>query len=168
MAGTYDLIATSTFSAVSSRDFTSIPSTYTDLVIQAHIFSDSGGDIYIRFNGNASNYYQLGGGITSSGFRSFTFAGSEFRVIGLVNSIQQSANPAFLEFVMPEYANSSYTKNGVMNIAYIANTSTNLANTQFMATQWRNTAAINRVEFLTGGGNFSGQINIYGITAGNA
>lgn len=168
MAATYDFINGSTFSNVSSRTFSSIPSTYTDLVIQGSVNMLSVADLYIRFNGNASNYYMLGAGTTSSGFRSWTSATSQINIVGGVNTPIQSDNTAFFELVIPEYSNSSYTKNGVGDFAYIANSSTSLGNTHFFAWQWRNTAAINQVEFLTSSGNFNGQISIYGITAGNA
>lgn len=167
MAATYDFIAGSTFSNVSSRTFSNIPSSYTDLVIQGSInMLTAGADLYIRFNGNASNYYMLGAGITTSGFRSWTSATSQISILGAPNSIQQSANTGFFEFVIPEYSNSSYTKNGVGDVAFLADTSVGRACTEFFAWQWRNTAAINQVEFLTSSGNFTGQINIYGITAG--
>jgi hypothetical protein len=75
MANTYTLIASSTVSAggVSSIDFTSIPSTYTDLCLKLSIRTAASSDypaIVLRFNGSSSAVYSykylLGSGSAAS------------------------------------------------------------------------------------------------------
>lgn len=59
MANTYTLIASSTVGAggASSIDFTSIPNTYTDLVLLVSVRIDNAnGGHFIRFNGSSTNY----------------------------------------------------------------------------------------------------------------
>lgn len=58
MPATYEPIATTTLgSAASTIDFTSIPSTYTDLRMIISGVSNSNDNIFYRFNGSASTVY---------------------------------------------------------------------------------------------------------------
>jgi len=81
MASTYEKIATQTLgSATSTVTFSSIPSTYTDLVFVFNAAGSSYVNSVIRFNGDTStNYsstrlYANGTSVTSSRFNTETFA----------------------------------------------------------------------------------------------
>lgn len=79
MPATYDKIATTTLGSDTSEiAFSSIPSTYTDLVIVADCQTTSGNTFTIRFNGdsntNYSQTYLLGDGSTASSSRSSSIA----------------------------------------------------------------------------------------------
>jgi hypothetical protein len=174
MAETYDLIQSLTVTGSSdTASFTSIPGTYTDLIVQGNFtqtMPSASCDIDMRFNSDtAGNYYQQGAGSnTTPLFRSEAFNGGSVRVMGLQNSQTTGGenNPNFIEVHIAEYANS-YTKNGVNSWAYVVGTAT--ANVGFGAFQWRSTSAITRIDFkTTNGGLLTGTINLYGILAGNA
>lgn len=174
MAATFDLIQSLALSGSSAATFTSIPATYTDIVIQGNFTTTmptSSTDIDLRFNNDtAGNYYQQGAGSnTGLLFRSEAFNGGSVRIIGLQNSQQATgaSNPYLIEVHINEYANTSYTKNGVNNWSYMVGTAA--ANVGFGAFQWRNTVAITRIDITaSGGGTLTGSINLYGILAGNA
>jgi hypothetical protein len=58
MAATYEPIATYTVpSNTTSYTFSSIPGTYTDLVISMSVASSSSNTLFIRFNGDSSALY---------------------------------------------------------------------------------------------------------------
>lgn len=174
MAETYTLIESLELPGSSSvATFLSISGSYTDLVIQGHvtIVAPPSADLYLRFNNDTgSNYYGQGAGSNASSlFRSDQYSGTAIRLVGTINSQQQTQNPNMFEAQINEYANGSYTKNGVQNWSYLAQTSSNIANVGFGAFQWRNTSAITRIDISSStGGNLTGRISLYGILAGNA
>jgi hypothetical protein len=172
MAATYDLVTSQTFTGdTGTVTFTSFSSAYTDLIIQGHVNGSGNGDVYLRFNGDesSSNYYSLYANSSTTGFKNDkNYATNRIGVIGQYNSSQQSANPLFFEIVIPEYSNSGYNKNGVVNYSYIADSTVNRANVGFMAWQWRNSSAITSIQLKLTTGTFSGRINVYGIKAGTA
>jgi hypothetical protein len=69
MPKTYTPISTITInnSSTTTLDFTSIPQTYTDLVLVCN-YGTSGGDLYMRLNNDTANYSdtELGGNGTSA------------------------------------------------------------------------------------------------------
>ena len=162
MASTYEPIATTTLgSAASSVTFSSIPATYTDLVLvtntqrQATGFGPVG--FVAQFNGDTgSNYsdtYLIGDGSTATSSRA-TSQTSIF--VGLApdsqwgNSIIQIMN----------YSNSTTYKTSLTRI----NTTTNY--TAAAVGLWRNTAAINSIN-LSGSANIlaGSTFTLYGIKA---
>lgn len=174
MAYTYDLISSQTFTNnTGSASFTSFSSAYTDLVIQGHVTGSGSGDVYLRFNGDdgssGNNYYMIGATASTAGFKNDnSMPTNRITPVGWYNSSQQSQNPFFFEVTIPEYSNTSYTKNGVLNFSYIADSTQNRANVGFMAWQWRNTNAITTIAVTLTSGTFNGRISLYGIKAGNA
>jgi len=110
MANTYEAIATVEVGSggAASIDFTSIPSTYTDLCLKVSARTNRGGNpdqMTIQFNGSTSNYSQktLEGynGGTSSYSNTYTFAYVD--ASGATSNIFGNA-----EFYIPNYAGSSY------------------------------------------------------------
>jgi hypothetical protein len=165
MPSTYDKIEAKTLgSATNSVTFTSIPATYTDLVIAMSVgaTSGSGTGFGLRFNSDTgANYSDTridGDGSTATSARGT----SQSRIL------QYSA-------VLPE-ASSTYGT-FITNVFNYANTTTykttlTRSNNAAAAVQglvglWRNTSAINSLTFITFAGNFSigSTFTLYGIKA---
>ena len=75
MPSTYIPIATTTASGGETTiSFTSIPSTYTDLIIQGNTIATTPYELFVQFNSdtasNYSNIYMEGNGTTASSARS--------------------------------------------------------------------------------------------------
>ncbi len=146
MANTFELISSVTVGSggASSIDFTSIPSTYTDLVLKTSIrLTGNNGNKYtpitLAFNGSASNKtsrYLLGenGSTSSTNYTEFyQWADS---------SLATASTFASIDFYVPNYsgsANKSVSTDGA--------TETNATDTMLSlgALLWSNTAAINRI-----------------------
>ena len=111
MASTYEPIATYTVpSAAASYTFSSIPSTYTDLVLVVNAgFSNSGGDnqFELRFNGDSGSNYSV---------TSLSGDGSS------ASSARQSNN-TYIEMYQ-RISRNSLTSNVIINIQNYANTTT--------------------------------------------
>lgn len=169
MAATYDLISsqllTGTTNVVSYSSFGG----YTDLIIKANFTMASGGDAYVRFNGDTGTYQFLAGTTGNTGsqvFQSAQSTASSVPVVGTPNSQQSASNPNSFELGIPSYAGGN-TKNGYSMFSYVTDSSAPRANTGIGAWQWRNTAAITSIT-VTGTSNFTGRFSLYGILAGNA
>ena len=157
---TYTPIATQTLgSTASTVTFSSIPSTYTDLVIiSAAKSTGSTESIMLRFNGDSGNNY------------SFTYL---FGTGTAANSGRQSN----LSFALGGFASQNYQAN-IVNIMNYADTTTyntslerrNDASTQVFqsVSLWRNTAAITSLTLQPENGQSfaSGStFTLYGIAA---
>lgn len=162
MASTYTPIATSTLgSAAASYTFTSIPSTYTDLIV---VVSGNGAvntGIMLQFNGATTNYSltQLGGN-------------------GTVASSARRTSQSFMNITYSGYFTTSGQSMVFANIMNYANTSTyksvivrsgNAANgTDAIAGLWSSTSAITSVLIGNdGSGNIAAgtTFTLYGIQA---
>ena len=146
MANTFQLIASTTVGAggASSIDFTSIPSTYTDLCLKIsarHSGSSVANAFFIKFNGNTSSYsYRYlegaGSGTPGSSFGSTRNAGVENGNTSTANTFSSA------EIYIPNYAgsnNKSYSSDSV-----VENNAT-LGIQWFLAGLWSNTAAITSI-----------------------
>lgn len=86
MAGTaVDLITSQTLGSPANFQFTSIPSTYTDLMIVIVGWTASGSDnaVNVYFNGNTSSYQYVRLGISGTG--TFSDSGTYPCYVGLAN-----------------------------------------------------------------------------------
>lgn len=163
MAATYELIASYTLpSAANSYTFSSIPSTFNDLVLVATFAGDGvAANMYIRLNGDSGNNYN-GGMFTGTGSSpagsmnaannavvTITWTGASF------NNIWGGATIHF-----NEYSNTSYWK------SILSRTSSSNEATMGGST-WLNTSAINSIQVLSTGPNYkAGSIfTLYGIKA---
>jgi hypothetical protein len=156
---TYTPIATQTLgSGVSQVTFSSIPSTYTDLVLVIN-----GGVVYnllMWFNNDtATNYsdtYIAGNGTSASSNRHSSRA-------NIVASYDGAAGTTMGTFVynIQNYANTTTYKTA---IGRASDTSDSVI---CVVGLWRSTAAINRIDFTGNGGNFSTgtMATLYGIAA---
>jgi hypothetical protein len=155
---TENIIATYTIpSAVSSYTFTSIPNTYTDLIlIGSSKLSVSEDYIKLRFNGDTStNYSDTVLMATTSGVDFFRVTNQTSNTVGYSN------NTAFSPLIVNimNYSNTSTYKTCISRNS----STTRVENT---ASLWRKTPeAINSVTILAGAGNLAADstFTIYGI-----
>jgi hypothetical protein len=165
MPSTYEPIATTTLgSAVSTYQFTSIPSTYTDLVvIMQPALSVSNNAIYLDFNNDTATNYSWTA-LSGNGSAASSARGSNQGLGSVANDLLYPISTLGATTI-------------IMNIQNYANTTTNKtylirggqagSGTQALIGLWRNTAAINAIKFYASGSNFSiGSIfTLYGIKA---
>jgi hypothetical protein len=148
MPNTFELIASSTVGLLgaSSIDFTSIPSTYTDLCIKASLrtaqfgTSDPIQSLLIQFNGTTTNYsYRLLQAYNNS---TGSYNGTTRFFGDAPNSDATASTFGNLEIYIPNYAgstNKSYSADSVTE-----NNATKAA-TDLDAGLWSNTAAITSI-----------------------
>jgi hypothetical protein len=160
---TYTPIATTTLgSAASSVTFSSIPSTYTDLVLIIQYQSAANCVANITFNNDtATNYsttYLNGNGTTAASAR-----GSNEAAIGTVwSGANFNGKLGQVKIQVQNYANTTTYKTALSR--------TDSAGGEATATVglWRSTAAINRIDITgTSGATYStgSTFTLYGITA---
>jgi hypothetical protein len=166
MAATYTPIASITLgAAAASVTFSSIPQTYTDLVLVSTNATASSGYLFsVRVNGDSATNYSstrlLGNGTTASSGRETNYS------FGFAGSVYSSSDPignAIVNFM--NYSNTTTNK------TFLMRTNAANANTSLSVSLWRNTAAITSIsvspEFTA---NFvvGSTFNLYGILGANA
>jgi hypothetical protein len=150
MPNTFELIASTTLgSAASSIDFTSIPSTYTDLcVLLSTRNSSTNLNNSIGINGSTSNFsLRVLGGDGSS-----TYSASRTDNLNAFLSTESgntSNTFASTYFYFPNYAGSTNKSYSVDNVTENNGSG---AYAQLLAGLWSQTAAINRITFYAGNG----------------
>jgi hypothetical protein len=151
MANTFELIASYTATgSVASIDFTSIPSTYTDLVLKISARgaqADVSHALTIRFNSATSNYSskELVGSGSSVGTASRTNLGSAMYVGNIDGSSATSNTFSNTEIYIPNYAGSSYKSVSVDNVSENNGTE---AYATLLAGLWSDTSAITSVSIV--------------------
>jgi len=157
---TYTQIASTTLgSTATTVTFSSIPATYTDLILVFNpvVTTLSGIDYQITFNSDtASNYsrtYLLGDGTSASSGRSTSQ--TSYSPGGIYNNSTVTVQ-------ILNYSNTTTNKTPIARV--------NIAAQYTAATVglWRNTAAINRIDITTSttaNFNTGSTFNLYGITA---
>jgi hypothetical protein len=144
---TYTPIATTTFgSSANSYTFTSIPSTYTDLILVVNSGNVSGNpSLTLQFNGDTGNNYSM----------------TNMRGNGTSASSSSQSTTSYINFNFVDMS-TTITSNYIIHIMNYSNTTTNKtalgrfnnANTGTQATVglWRSTSAINAVRVFTDNG----------------
>ena len=174
---TYSLIASYTVpSATSSYTFSSIPGTFTDLLLIANMQGSA--SAYnnmayplIRFNSDSGTNYSYteifarntGGGETAVSSRASNIDG-----IKTIANTSTVFSPNIFQVL--DYANATTYKTA-LNRGNGNNGTTNVDGTQALVGMWRNTAAITSITIYAGGGNnlvAASTFKLYGIQAGNA
>ena len=164
---TYEPIITTTTSAgARSFNFTSIPATYTDLVLVVNITTVSGTNMRMRFNSNVATNYSTthldGTGSAVSSSRENTENGGLIDYSGGYPNGGANAIATYTMFIN-NYSNATTYKTWVVrasNAGTGANATVGL---------WRQTSAINAIEIYTSSG--TGEIRagtvftLYGIKA---
>jgi hypothetical protein len=162
MASTYTPIATTTVSsATTSVTFSSISSTYTDLVLIVSAWGLSGSDAFLRFNGDTGTNYSdtvaRGNGTTGSSVRDSNAAGIDMGVVSTTAGIYTP-----MIFNIQSYSSTTLNKTVIGRISNGNSMVTALVGL------WRSTAAINSitlVERTSTGWQAGSTFTLYGIKA---
>ena len=150
MANTYTLIASNTVGSggASSVTFSSIPSTYTDLLIKTSTREsgvNTADSIYMRFNGSSTGYTNVQ--TRGNGSATASYSGTD-SLGGLTEGTTYTANTfASTDIYIPNYASSNYKSYSVDTV-----TENNGAQSyaEMQAVLWSNTAAITSIVFTNG------------------
>jgi hypothetical protein len=156
---TYSTIATTTLgSAASSYTFSSIPSTYTDLVLVFGGSVSAFGNLRIQVNSDTGSNYSwtrvLGDGSSASSDRG---SNSTFINIAILDTNAIGSSIVQLQNYSNTTTNKTVLTRGNASTSYVS------ANVGL----WRSTSAINSVTVLTSTGNINSGtvVTLYGITA---
>lgn len=159
MANTFELIASSTVGAggAASIDFTSIPSTFTDLVLKTSLRQDAGATTassFIYINGSQSSYtarWLEGNGSSASSF-SLT---QNWAYANPYDNASTSTSNTFsnAEIYIPNYAGSA---NKSWSVDNAEETNATTAYLTLGANLWSNTTAINRLTLSTSATSVTG------------
>lgn len=166
MPSTYTPLATTTLgSAATSYTFTSIPSTYTDLIIITNLSSSTNTNPSIRVNGdsgtNYSSTYLTGVSAGASTTRETnTTAGAMSWTGGTMNG---APTVGFINFM--NYANTAINKSFISR--YSGTGTASLGEATVIMNLWRNTAAITSIEITAISTTFAAgsTFTLYGIKA---
>lgn len=162
MPATYEPIASTTLgSAASSVTFSSIPGTYTDLVVVGSGKATVGDNfVYFRYNGDTgSNYSRTelsGNGSSASSARGTNESAS------LVGAYKLNVDGNYFVASVMSYANTNVFKTALAAANYQDNTVYRFVNL------WRSTAAITSLTVLIAGSSqfaTGATLSLYGIKA---
>ena len=165
MALTYTLIASATVGAggASSIDFTSIPSTYTDLCLKLSARGTNTSVTvasYISFNSSTTSFSGkmiLGNG---SGVNSYNTT----RDLGYMSAANATANTfGNMEIYIPNYTGST---NKSFSIDTVSETNATNVEATLIGALWSNTATITSISLTPAAGNFAqySSATLYGIS----
>jgi len=160
---TYEAIATTTLSSTATNiTFSSIPATYTDLIIVGTFSFNSSDRAFIWFNGDTgTNYSQTflyGNGTSALSARDSNYGAAYIDNVASAGSGDN--NLSIMHFM--NYANTTTYKTTLIRTNHIQQD----VSAEVML--WRSTAAINQIAFRGGsGGSFAiGSVfSLYGIKA---
>lgn len=155
---TYSTVATTTLgSATASYTFSSIPSTYTDLILIINGSTSVGGTTLFRFNSDSGSNYSFTG-LNGDGSSMSTFRVSNNSSMGLGE--MYNFNCTLISHIQ-NYSNTTTYKTAINRASSTPNY------TQYNVGQWRNTAAVNSISLIRSSGNFNTgtTFSLYGITA---
>lgn len=157
---TYSKIASTTLgSSVTSYTFSSIPDTYTDLILIINGSATSGTGVYMRYNGDTAGNYNQTTLFTYSGAGAVTDSLNNAGSISLTNmyGTQMIATAQILD-----YSNTTTYK------PMIARRVDTQQHSGMVAGFWRSTSAINSVTISADQAFNSGtNLTLYGIQAVN-
>jgi hypothetical protein len=163
MAITYEPIATTTLgSAQADITFSTIPATYTDLVIVYTLKAATGSsDIYLRFNGSSASDYSntiLTGNGTAASSTRFSNA-TQIRLNNATDIL--TTDGTMLICNVNNYSNSTTFKTALYRIGLASDA------TEAGVGLWRSTSAITSVALTLASGNLGTgcTATIYGIKA---
>lgn len=169
MAATYEPIATTTLgSDQASYTFSSIPATYTDLILivnmQSTYSGDAGNGARLQFNGDTGSNYSdtnlRGNGSSASSYRQSSVSSIQF---GLLPSSGGGTPAGTLGVGIAQimnYANTTTYK------TVLGRTNNSFAFIEASAGLWRSTSAINSITYFGDGNIKAGSsLTLYGIKA---
>ena len=170
MATTYQLISSVTVGAggAANIEFTSIPATYTDLLVKYSLrgVSENTSYLYISFNGSTSNLSSKGlngNPAVSSSALSYTWSTTIQDIAGQVPYVWTSSTFNNGEMYIPNYAGST---NKSISIDSVAENNATAAYDSLTAALWANTSAITSIKLDGGSSDTFAQYStayLYGI-----
>jgi hypothetical protein len=159
--GTYTLISSTTLTTTATDvTFSSIPSTYTDLILVAAAIGTGDLQIFGRLNGdtgsNYSNTFLAGNGTSASSIRqanASSFQGDYYLAV--------STDGGLTIYNFMDYSNTTTFK------TILARSGLGNKGTQSIVNLWRNTAAINSINLRVSANSFASgsTFRLYGIEA---
>lgn len=172
MPNTMTLIATSTVGAggASGINFTSIPATYTDLLITISTRISYAGVIaglYANFNNDYTNGNYSRRALSGNGSSVSSTSGASFIQIGLAPGNNSTSNTfGNASLYIPNYAGSTTKSASVDNVT---ENNASEAYQWITAGLWNSTAAINSINIYSDGGNHVqyATASLYGILKGS-
>lgn len=155
---TYEPIATSTFTAASTVDFTSIPGTYTDLRIVFTAIGSTTNYERIRFNGDTGFNYSrtLLAGDGSATYSTRTTGDDYIRVY--YDALSTTLPSVYIHDIF-SYAGST-NKTMLSTVASDKNGSGTVVR---CVNLWRSTSAITSISIYPSTGTITGTATLYGI-----
>ena len=169
MASTYEPIATTTLgSNQASYTFSSIPATYTDLILiinmQSSYTGDAGNGARLQFNGDTGSNYSdtnlRGNGSSASSYR---ISNSTYIQLGLLPSSGGGTPAGTLGTGIANIQNYS---NSTTYKTVLGRTNNSYAFVEASVGMWRNTAPITSITYFGDGNILAGStFTLYGIKA---
>jgi len=156
MAATYTLISSVTVGSggAANIEFTSIPATYTDLLVKLSGRSSRSGavaeEFLLTFNNNTSGYSErwLRGTGVSAG--TSTFSGSSIQQLGQTGAAATANTFANWEFYIPNYAGSNNKPISLDGVTESNSATEGHALAYLSAGLWSNSAAITSIKLSAG------------------
>jgi hypothetical protein len=162
---TYTAIATQTLgSAATSVTFSSIPSTYTDLILICSMIATATLDSRVTFNSDSGTNYSatrlMGDGTSATSNRSSNRAWIDLNYVGGVGTTA----PTTSILQMNNYSNATTYKTTLLRANELSGT---YQGTEAAVGLWRNTAAITRLDIVASASTFAtgSTFSLYGIAA---
>lgn len=169
---TYAQIATTTLSSATSQvTFTSIPSTYTDLILVTQYMSSVNGGLWLQYNGDSGNNYSIVNLISSQNTTPSTYATANQPYIWADTYLQGTGTvttdrPMTVSHII-NYANTTTFKTTLCRSGDVRTTSGTDGTAYAGISTWRNTSAINSITISVHSGDFviGSMFSLYGIAA---
>lgn len=164
MPATYDSIATSTVSSnTTTITFSSIPQTYTDLVLICNFKNTTSVDMFIKFNNISTSIYSDTHlyGITGNVVGNYRQTSASLGLLDLgANGMGTALGTTIINLM--NYSNTDKFK------TYLSRTAFTSIHTGATSGLWRSTAAINQIDIIASSSNTiatGGVFSLYGIKA---
>lgn len=165
MPTTYEPLATTTLTTTATNyEFTSIPGTYTDLLLVASVrVTTTGYSDYIQFNGDTGNNYSVtilaGNGTSAVSTRYSTFSTPYINWYGVAPSAANTFNVCNIHIM--NYSNTTTNK------TFISRSNEAGTGTDAIVGLWRSTSAITSLKYIQGQNTLASgtTLTLYGIKA---
>jgi hypothetical protein len=146
MPFTYEPITTQTLGSISAQvTLSSIPSTYTDLIlVQSGAFNPGTGDVYITFNNDTAGNYSF---LWMSGTGTGTVSNKVINTGSITVDIYAYPTTNVSTRIIQVMNYSNVTRNKTVLVRATGGTT----GTDAMTGMWRSSAAINRIDIYAGG-----------------
>lgn len=163
MPATYEPIAATTLTtATATVTFSSIPSTYTDLIMVGQVKATAGGEqVHIQFNNATASGYSF-----TYFYGTGTSAGSSRQINSNRINIGNSSTTTTFDNVFIIHINNYAGTSNFKGVLYRSNNTS--LNVESGFGLWQDTTAINRIDVkLTGGQTYTSgsTFSLYGIKA---